>query len=80
MKSLAQFIAIDQGKCGKPEDCTECLKTCPLGVLLMIPIGSGKANEAPRAWKIKPRFPEQCNGCGLCAEKCPRHAIQIRLA
>jgi ferredoxin len=79
LSSETQFIRIDYGKCTKPEECMDCLKTCPSGVFLMGPVGSGKPNIPPKSYKIHPRYADQCNGCGLCEEKCPKQAIQIKL-
>lgn len=59
----SQTPVIDQEKCIQKESCLYCWLYCPDGVI---------TREFPLEIDL-----EYCKGCGICAEECPRHAIEM---
>ncbi len=54
---------IDHGKCIGKETCLYCWLYCPDGLI---------SREFPLEIDL-----EYCKGCGICAEECPRGAIEM---
>jgi formate dehydrogenase (NADP+) beta subunit len=52
--------------CGNCFECDGCLGSCPEGAVIKL----GKGNRYEFNY-------EKCTGCGVCAEQCPCHAIDI---
>jgi pyruvate ferredoxin oxidoreductase delta subunit len=59
----SQTPVIDQDKCAQNESCLLCWLYCPDGVI---------SREFPLNINL-----EYCKGCGICAEECPRKAIEM---
>jgi pyruvate ferredoxin oxidoreductase delta subunit len=59
----SQTPVIDHEKCSQKDSCLLCWLYCPDGVI---------SREFPIEIDL-----EYCKGCGVCAEECPRKAIQM---
>jgi pyruvate ferredoxin oxidoreductase delta subunit len=60
----SQTPKIDHDKCANSENCLLCWLYCPDGVI---------SREFPLNIDL-----EYCKGCGICAEECPRKAIEMK--
>ena len=70
-------IEIDYKKCRGAEKCGLCLKNCPTGVYMNVPIGEFVPNKAPEKYKIVPAFEKDCTGCKTCLKLCPEKCIRF---
>ena len=68
---------IIQKHCLGPEECGKCLKVCPVGVFMKIPVGRYAYKREPKEYKVKPYFKELCNNCGACQRVCPTNCIRV---
>lgn len=59
----SQTPVIDHDKCVQKETCLYCWLFCPDGVI---------SREFPLEIDL-----EYCKGCGICAQECPRDAIDM---
>jgi pyruvate ferredoxin oxidoreductase delta subunit len=59
----SQTPVIDHEKCSKKDTCLLCWLYCPDGVI---------SSDFPLEIDL-----EFCKGCGICAEECPRKAIEM---
>ncbi len=73
-------VTWDGSKCPSPQDCRECLDTCPQGVFAFHPRHGRKPGVATTDWAITPVFLSVCTGCEVCEEVCPQDAIAVGAA
>jgi len=59
----SQTPVIDQEKCAGTDSCLVCWLYCPDGVI---------SRDFPLQIDL-----DHCKGCGICAEECPRKAIDM---
>ncbi|MDQ1240066.1 MAG: pyruvate ferredoxin oxidoreductase delta subunit [Thermodesulfobacteriota bacterium] len=59
----SQTPVIDDAKCAGNDSCLICWLYCPDGVI---------SRDFPLQIDL-----DYCKGCGICAEECPRKAIQM---
>ena len=73
------MVKIKIRPCKDPDACSICLKSCPVGALMKIPVGKMKSTKhKPKRYKIKAYFADLCIRCKLCEENCPENAISIK--
>ncbi len=60
----SQTPVIDHNKCTGKDSCLYCWMYCPDGVI---------TRDFPLEIDL-----EYCKGCGICAEECPVHAIEMK--
>ena len=62
-------------QCSNADACRKCLKICPVGALILVPVGRMKSYSEKPKYKIQPHFEEVCTKCNECVEVCPQKAI-----
>ena len=70
-------VKIDYKKCLGAEACGNCLRICPVGVFMNVPIGKYKGDPWRTSYKIVPYFRDLCNNCRACQKVCPKNCIYI---
>jgi len=71
-------IKFDEEKCLKPEECMECIRACPLGVLMLAPKKKPpNPGIPPPRYIVYPLYDVVCNRCGKCLEVCPKGALKL---
>jgi len=71
------MVKIRIKSCKDPDGCSICLRSCPVGALMKVPIGDMKSKKKKPKYKIRSYFRDLCTGCGLCEKKCPEGVIRV---
>lgn len=72
------FASIDVSRCVK---CKQCLKTCPKGLIKLIPATAKvyvACSSHDKGKDVRTYCKNGCIGCGLCSKVCPHGAIEIK--
>lgn len=73
-----KFIrTVDYDDCTDPEDCLECVNTCPNYCWAYYQIKTPEVGQEPEGYRIIPTWKILCVGCESCVEACPEGAIEI---
>ncbi len=72
-------IKIDHSKCLSADKCGKCMRICPLGVFMKVPVGKFNPEKPPEKFRIEPFFEEICDGCKACVRICPVKCIELNL-
>jgi ferredoxin len=64
--------------CKIADSCGKCLKVCPEGALIKVPLGKMKSSSEKPKYTIKPFYDRLCTGCGKCVSVCPKRAIRLK--
>jgi len=72
-------VKINLKKCLGAKKCGKCLKICPVGVFMNVPIGAYTGDVWKTKYKIVPYFKELCNNCKACQKVCPTNCISLKL-
>ena len=68
-------IDYDKGKMHCDFNCNKCGGICPSGAIRKMSLKEKQGTRIAMATVIK----DECKGCGICAEACPKNAIELNL-
>jgi len=72
------MVKIDNSKCLGADKCGKCMKICPVGVFMNVPVGKFRSGVEPECFEIVPYYDAVCYACGACVKVCPVKCITLQ--